>query len=155
MPGFGSQARLTAQSVRTVQKLKGAKAYPALRKEMVAAGRPMVQAAKRAARRLPSKRSRRKTPGGSLRNAVASAITQKNKFSSKSVMVLIKEVPKGGKSNLATVLEGTKPWTHPTFGHGPEVDQESHPFFYKTLSEMEPEIGKALSRVLKKFERML
>lgn len=149
------RAELTAESQRTIRKLIGTDAMPLLRAEMKVATAPMVPAVKTAIRSLPSQRSRYKSPGGSLRNAVANAVQRKMNMNGKNCMILIKVVPKGGKSNLATVMEGTKPWHHPTFGHDPEVDQPSHPVFYKTLDHMAPAVEAKIAIVLSKMDRIL
>ena len=152
---FDARAELTPEAQRLLLKLKAADAMPAFRVAMKGATSPLVKAAKSAARNLPSGRSRYKSPGGSLRSAIANSIQSKTKFSARSVLALVKQVPSGGKSNLGTVLEGEKPWVHPTFGHGPEVDQEAHPFFYKTMEEHEPETTARVETVLEDFERRL
>jgi hypothetical protein len=77
------------------------------------------------------------------------------KFSGRSVMVVIKSVPSGGKSNLATVLEGSKPWVHPTYGHKPEVTQSPAPFFFGTIEKLEPAVNREIESVLEEFGRML
>jgi hypothetical protein len=151
-----ARAELTPEAQRLILKLKTSDAMPGLRKEMRAAGAPMVQEAKRAARQLPSGRSRYKTPGGSLRNAIANSIQQKLRLSARTVLLLVKQVPQGGKSNLGNVVEGTiSPWEHPTFGHKPKVTQQAEPFFYKTLDRMEPETSARIERVLDDFEKRL
>jgi len=148
---------LTAQSQATIKKLAGSDAMPELRRSMRAATQPLAPAAKRAARNLPSKRATKKARGGdvSLRRAVANSITRKMRFSATFVQVAIIGVPKGGKANLGSVLEGIKPWVHPTYGHEPEVTQKSHPFFKEAIDEHEAEVTREIARVLDRFEQTL
>lgn len=150
-------AELTAQSEATVRRLAQSDAMPILRREMRAATQPLVPAAKRAARQLPSKRVTKRDRGGdvSLRRAVANSITRKMRLTGKVVQIAIIGVPKGGKSNLGSVLEGIKPWSHPVYGHMPNITQESHPFFKKALEEHEPAVTRDIERVLDKFESTL
>lgn len=149
------RSELTAQSKATIRKLKYSDAMPEFRKEMRSATAPMVSEAKKAIRGIPSSRTRYRTPGGSLRNAVANSIQRKMNLSTRKIMVVIKAVPSGGKSNLGSVLEGTIPWVHPTYGHAPEVHQESHPEFYPTLNKMALGIEKNVYNVLVRFEKSL
>lgn len=150
-------AELTAQSEATIRKLAHSDAMPILRREMRAATQPLVPAARQAARQTPSKRATKKARGGdvSLRRAVANSITRKMRLSGKVVQIAIIGVPKGGKANLGSVLEGIKPWDHPTYGHLPNVHQQSHPFFKKALEEHEPTVTRDIERVLDKFESTL
>jgi hypothetical protein len=76
-------------------------------------------------------------------------------FSGRKILVVIKAVPHGGKSNLGSVLEGTEPWVHPTYGHAPEVHQESYPEFYPTLNKMALGVERNIRLVLARFERKL
>lgn len=151
------RVRLTAASKVTIAKLAHADAMPPLRKRMRTATSPITSAVKQAARNIPSTHSRYKAAerGGSLRSAVANTIQRKMKFSTRNVSVIIAQVPSGGKSNLASVLEGVKPWDHPTYGHDPKVHQEPHPFFYDTIEKMEPAVNREIETVLSEFERML
>ena len=159
MPAVSNMARaeLTAESRRTIAKLARSDAMPALRKKMRSATSPLQPAVRRAARQTPSTHSRYKAVerGGSLRSAISNTIQRKFKFSGKSVTVIIKQVPSGGKSNLANVLEGTLPWNHPTYGHKPEVTQDPHPFFFETIQKLEPAVNREVEKVLTEFERTL
>lgn len=148
-------AELTAESDKTIEKLIKADLMKDLRTEMNTATEPLAPAAKTAARQLPSGRPRRKTPGGSLRNQVANAISRKIKISANSVLIVITGQNKGDKSNLSRVLEGEIPWEHPTFGHDPTVNQKPEPFFYRTLDAMMPEVAAKIEDVLKKLEQRL
>jgi len=154
MPNKSVHAELTAQSEATIRKLASADAMPILRREMRAATQPLAPAAKRAARNTPSKRGTKRGVD-SLRRAVANSITRKMRLSTKKVMVIIAGVPKGGKSNLGALLEGTKPWDHPTYGHKPDVHQEAHPFFEKAIDQHEADVSRDIARVLDKFESTL
>lgn len=147
----------TPATGRALRKLSRADAMKSLRVRMGVATSPLTPAVKRAARDIPSTHSRYKAQerGGSLRSAVANTIQRKIKFSPRSIIVLIKQVPKGGKSNLASVLEGTKVWQHPTYGHEPEVTQDPHPFFYETIEKMEPAVTREVEKVMRDFERTL
>ena len=159
MPSRSNSVRveLTAQSQVAVSKLKHADAMPALRKKMREATSPLQPAVRSAARSLPSQFSRYKAKerGGSLRTAVANSIVRKMKFSKRRVSVIIAQVPKGGKSNLATVLDGEKEWNHPTYGHKPEVTQEPHPFFFRTIGKLEPSVNRRIESVLDDFGRSI
>jgi hypothetical protein len=147
---------LTAESRAIIQRMKHADALPDLRKALIEASDPMVPAVKRAARGLPSVRSRYKTPNGSLRNALANAVKRKVKLTSKRVpLVLITNVPQGGKSNIARAVEGEIPWEHPTFGHNPTVSQEAMPFFYRTLEKYAPIVEQRVRKVLTEFAQKL
>ena len=150
-------AELTAQSEATIRKLAKSDAMPILRREMRSATQPLVPAAKQAARQLPSSRATKKARGGdvSLRRAVANSITRKMRLTGKIVQIAIIGVPKGGKSNLGSVLEGIKPWTHPVYGRTPAITQKPHPFFLKALEEHEPAVTRDIERVLDKFESTL
>jgi len=149
------RGELDAQGLRTLRKLQQANAKPALRKALLKATAPSQRLVRQAARALPSGRSRRNTPGGSLRNAIANSVTRKVKLTSRSMMILITVVPRGGKSNLGRVLEGEIPWEHPTFGHGPVVQQKPEPFFYETMEKQQPYIATEISLALSEFERSL
>jgi hypothetical protein len=155
--GYGEiRGELDARSKRTLAKLTRADAKPALRKALVKATTPTQRIVRQAARALPSKRSRRKTPGGSLRNAIANSVTRKIKISLKGIAVIITVVPRGGKSNLGKVFEGEiSPWRHPTFGHAPEVEQAPEPFFYRTINEQLPVVALEIERALDEFEKSL
>lgn len=145
----------TTDTVQKLARLSKADAMPELRAGMRTATSPIVAAVKRAARSLPSGRSRRNTPGGSLRNAVANSVTRRMKLSARTVVITIKAIPKGGKSNLSRCLEGEIPWDHPTFGHKPDVAQEPKPFFYKTIESIEPAVIAKVDAVVSEFERRL
>ena len=151
------EGKLTTESRLKLARLKHAEVMPALRKTMRASTNPLVSAVRRAARDTPSTHSRYKSQerGGSLRSAVANTVTKKMKFNQRNVFVLIKQVPKGGKSNLGRVLEGSLPWAHPTYGHKPEVTQDSHPFFYNTIEKQLPRIEREMNTVLKELDRLL
>jgi hypothetical protein len=141
----------------TVAKLRHSDAMPALRREMREATRPLQPGVRQAVRSLPSGHSRYKAAerGGSLRTAVAGSIVRKLRVGQRRVSVVIAEVPRGGKSNLANVLEGTIPWEHPTYGRDPVQHQDPHPFFYNTIEKMVPAINRRIETVLDQFERML
>lgn len=151
------RAELTAQSRITIAKMRAADAMPDLRREMKTATSPAVPAVKRTVRAIPSSHSRYNAAerGGSLRNAVANTVKQSFRFSARTVSAVIAQVPKGGKSNLGRVLEGEIPWNHPTYGHGPDVTQTPHPFFFRVIEAMLPEINQRIETVLEKFERKL
>jgi len=149
------RAELTAESKRVIEKAIKFNAMPTLRRELTAATQPLAPAVKRVVRSLPSSRKRVGEKGGSLRSAVANAVTRKIKLSRRSMLILVTSIPHGGKSNLARAFEGEIPWRHPVFGHEPTVDQESHPFFYKTLKKYEPIIAARVKAALDKVERKL
>jgi hypothetical protein len=159
MPSKSSsyRAELTAKSMVTIAKLRTADVMPELRAEIRTATNPIQPAVRNAARSIPSGHSRYKAKerGGSLRSAVANTIVRKLKFSSRTVSAVIAQVPHGGKSNLANVLEGTIPWKHPTYGHDPEVEQPPHPFFYRAIETLIPGVNARIETVLEKFERKL
>lgn len=160
MPSTSSnnmRGELTAKSKATIAKLRTADVMPELRREMRVATSPMQPAVRRAVRNIPSTHSRYKAAerGGSLRTAVANSIVRKLRFSTRNVSAVIAQVPRGGKSNLANVLEGTIPWKHPTYGHDPEITQESHPFFFQAIEALLPEVNTRIETVLDKFERKL
>lgn len=147
---------LTEQSRRVLASMQKADALPDLRKALIEASEPMVPAVKRAARGLPSTRSRKNTPGTSLRNALANAVKRKIKLTSKRTpLVLITNIPQGAKSNLARAVEGEIPWEHPVFGHPPNVTQEPMPFFYRTLNKYAPFVETRVRAVLDQFERKI
>lgn len=148
-------AELTAKSQETLRKLAGTDLMKDLRREMREATQPLAPAARTAARQTPSKRVGKRFKDVSLRRAVANSITRRMKLSPKFVQVVIIGVPKGGKSNLGALLEGTKPWTHPTYGHQPVVTQAAHPFFKKAIDAHEDEVTRAMERVLDKMESRL
>jgi hypothetical protein len=77
------------------------------------------------------------------------------RFSKTLVQIAIIGVPRGGKSNLGSVLEGTKPWVHPTYGHAPEQTQSAHPFFKEAIDRHEAEVTRAVDGVLDKLESRL
>lgn len=151
------RAELTAHSRETIAKLRTADVMPELRKEMRIAASPIQPAVRNAARAIPSQHSRynAKERGGSLRSAVANTVSLSFRFSVRSVSAVIAQKPKGAKSNLARVLEGEIPWKHPTYGHAPEVEQPSHPFFYGTVERLLPAVNHRIESVLEKFERKL
>lgn len=156
MPVSENRVELTAPSKATLEKLKKADLMPGLKKELNSATRGVQPAVRKAARSIPSTRSRRNTPGGSLRNAIASAVKRTFRVSGKQVFVSIRINPKGGKSNLARLVEGEiAPWTHPTYGHEPTVTQLPHPFFYPTINEMLPEISTRIEHAIDEYEKML
>jgi hypothetical protein len=152
-----AKGELTPQSRAKLAQLRRLDGMPPLRKRMTIATSPLVAAIKDAVRHLPSSHSRYKTKerGGSLRNAVATTIQRKVRITQRTLLVIIKQVPKGGKSNLASVLEGTKPWIHPTYGHKPEVTQEPEPFFFDTIERTLPSLDREINRVLRDIDRQL
>jgi hypothetical protein len=147
--------QLTAQSERTLRNLQRCDAMPELRVALKLAAKPMVADAKDAARNLPSKRKRVGAASGSLRSAVANSIISKIRFTKRDAVVLIKAVPRGGKSNLSRLVEGEIPWEHPTYGHKPEDTQAATPFFYKAMEKHAPLVERIIRDVLVKFERKL
>src|SRR3954452_23134034 len=151
------RTELTAQSKITIAKLRKADVMPELRAEIRTATSPLQPAVRNAARQVPSKYSRygAKERGGSLRSAVANTVVRKLRFSVRTVSAVIAQIPRGGKSNLANVLEGTIPWKHPTYGHAPEVEQASHPFFFRAIEALVPGVNQRIESVLEKFERKL
>ena len=158
MPGknYGAvRGELDARSIATLERLKHANLNPVLRKALTKATAPTQRLVRQAARALPSGRSRRNTPGGSLRNAIANSVTRKIKVSAKGIMILITVVPRGGKSNLGRALEGEIPWEHPTFGHDPKVEQKPEPFFYDTINHELPSIAAQIEAAMTEFERTL
>jgi len=146
---------MTDQAKRVVAKLIAADAMPALRKEIREATDPIVPAIRNEVKSLPSQYKITSEKGGSLRAAVAAAMKRSIKLSKRTVAVSIQNVPHGGKSNLARVLEGELPWNHPTFGHKPKVSQPSHPYFFRTVEKFGPSIEVKVREVLSKFEREL
>lgn len=149
------QLSLSEQSKRTLAKLVTAEATKDLRKELTGATAGIVPAVRQAARDLPSSRKRASRKNGSLRSAIAYAITRKIKVSTRKIMVVITSVPRGGKSNLARAVEGDIPWKHPVYGRQPDVTQEPHPFFYRTVQKFGPEVESRVRSVLVEFERKL
>lgn len=149
---ISTKVEITAETIRTVAKLKGSDAMPDLRRQMRAATSAMQPAVRAAVRATPSAKKRDRD---SLRSAVASSVQRKIKLSTKKVLVVITCVPRGGKSNLARVLEGDIIWRHPVYGHLPEIYQTPHPFFWQTVENLIPETNSQIESVLENFERKL
>lgn len=149
------RVELTEQGKRAVAKMLEVDAMPELRKEMREATEEIQPALRAAVKETPSKQKLGTVKGGSLRAAVALSIKRVIKLGKRDVAVLIVWKPAGGKSNLGRVLEGEIPWKHPTFGHDPEVTQESHPFFFKTVEKFGPELDRKVTEVLSDIERKL
>lgn len=137
----------------TVKKLAGTDVMPAFRKRMRAASRDLVPAVKVAILNTPSRRAASKNTGDSLRAAVAASVQRKVKLGKSKVLIVIAMVPKGGKSNLASVLEGTKDWHHPVYGHKPDKHQASHSYFFHTIDALSAGVGTQIDSVLNDFER--
>lgn len=152
--------RPTAQTEQTLKRMQRFDCLPDLRRELVVATAPMVQAARMAARKIPStrgsRRSIKKAGSYSLRDAVASAVKRVIKLKPKEVVVGVLAVPHGGKSNLSRVVEGEiSPWKHPTFGHDPEVEQRAHPWFYDTLEAFSVGVTAHVESAIARFERKI
>jgi hypothetical protein len=150
------RVELTAQSERTIAKLRGTDIMPDLRKELRNATDEMQPAVRQAARSLPSERKGR---GGnkstSLRRAIAASVKRRVKVNGREVRVDVYTQPSGGKSNLARCVEGVIPWEHPTYGHKPTVRQNPKPFFYDTIQAMIPKVTARVSLVLSDYEKKL
>lgn len=157
MPNDVVRLEMTAETKRALRKLQQLDIMPDLRRELRAVTQPMVTAVRRAVRAIPSSRTRRqaKDLGGSLRTAVAMAVKQKVKASGRQVVAAVVVNSKGGKANLARVLEGTIPWKHQTYGHEPEVTQESHPYFYGTLEPYGHDAYKRIEYLIDTIEKKL
>lgn len=136
-----------------VKKLAGTDAMPAFRKRMREASRDLVPAVRTAVLDTPSRRPASKDTGESLRAAVAASVQRKVKLGKNKVLIAIAMVPKGGKSNLASVLEGTKDWHHPVYGRKPDKHQASHSYFFHTIDAQSARIGSQIDSVLVDFER--
>jgi hypothetical protein len=146
---------LSAQGQRVIEQLIAADAMPILRKQMREATDDLQPAVRNAARALPSQRNISTEKGGSLRAAVAASIKRVINLSARSMLVAITNVPHGGKSNLARVLEGEIKWEHPTFGHDPQVTQTPYPFFWEALAKYAPFVEAKMEAILTEFEREL
>lgn len=147
------KAELDAQSKRTLAKLSKADPMKPIRKNLMLATQPIVPAEKAAARTLPSKDKRTRD---SLRTALANAVTRKVRVSHASIAVIIGVLSKGGKANLARVVEGEiGPWQHPTYGHDPKVTQASHAWFYPTIQKMVRGVSNQIEKVLSDVEKQL
>ena len=149
------RVELTDSGKRAVAKLAATDAMPHLRKEMRLATDEFQPALRAAALATPSGRKKTTEKGGSLRAAVAASIKRVVKLGKREVVVLVTNLPHGGKSNLARVLEGEIPWSHPTFGHDPTVTQTSHPFFWRTIAELAPRVDEKVTKVLSDIESEL
>ena len=149
------RVELTEQGRRTVAKMLAIDAMPELRREMREATDEIQPALRAAVKETPSKQKVATEKKGSLRGAVAMSMKRVIKLGKRDVTVLIVNKPHGGKSNLARVLEGEIPWKHPTYGHDPVVDQDSHPFFWKTVERFAPELDRKVTEVLSDIERKL
>lgn len=155
MPADDMRLEMTDQAKRIVLKLKMANAMPILRRQLREATDPIVPALRAEVKATPSQNRVKSEKGGSLRGAVAAAMKRQIQLTTRTVRVAIVNKPHGGKSNLARVLEGEIPWKHPTYGHKPEVIQQSHPYFFRTVEKFGPEIDLRVRAVLNKIEREL
>ena len=116
-----------------------------LRKRLNAVTKPIVAEVRAAAKATPGKGD------GSLRASLARSVQSKLSTSSKSASVSIKlsgaRMP-SGQRGLPALVEGLRPWRHPTFGHDPWKKQAPHPFFYQTLKKNEQKVQSEVARVL-------
>ena len=145
---------LTAESRRSLEKLAKADLMPDLRKQMMVATQPLAPAVKAVARH------KIQAPGttrnkASLSTQVANAVGRSIVTTTRQISVAIELSCKGNLSNLARAVEGEIPWHHPTFGHDPDVNQRSRPFFFRTLEAMMPSVAAKLESVFTEFEKRL
>lgn len=88
---------------------------------------------KTAIRAIPSKNQNRRRGKRSLRSAMVRATDWRySRFgrldTGVSVFVSPARMPPG-QGGLPALMEGERRWTHPTFGHKPNVFQAPHPYF--------------------------
>lgn len=144
---------LDRDSREILKRMKSVDMAKDLRKELVQATQGIVPAIRVSARNLPSSRKRVGAKAGSLRSAVAMAITRKIKVSTKRILIVVCQVPHGGKANLGRAVEGEIPWKHPVFGHDPEVTQTSHAFFYPPIHKFEALITIRVAKVFESYKK--
>jgi hypothetical protein len=142
---------LTAESRRTLGKLRNLNALPEIRRSLRLATSDVAPAVKQAARGLPSKRAYK---ADGLRARLARAVTRRVSASRNSISVYVTLANR--PNTPANGVEGTVKGRHPLFGdRGHWYPIEPTPFFYDTLRRLEANVSRRVSEALREIERKL
>ena len=147
---------LTTLALLLRQTADGKRMLARLRRELRREAAPAVEAARRAALSLPSKRVNAARGRVSLRAALAKA-TRSRLTLGKTRAGLVIEVsqramPEGMKS-LPVYVEGLRRWRHPVYGQDVWVRQDPMPFFYDAVRPYENRLPDAGRRIIAEVER--
>jgi len=120
------------------------------RKELRAAGRPLVPAVRASIRQIPSSRP---YSANGLRGQMSRATGLQVKTTGRQASAVIrvdgrKMPPRAGA--VAAYMEGSRPrWRHPVYGDRDNwVPQPAHPYFYKVMRAGGPRARLAVNRVI-------
>lgn len=120
------------------------------RKELRAAGKPLVPLVRASIRRIPSSRPySAKGLRGQLSRATGLEVKTTGRQAAVAIRVDGRKMPSKARS-VQAYMEGTKPrWRHPVFGNTANwVQQPAQPYFFKTMVVAGPRARKAVNRVM-------
>jgi len=125
------------------------------RKDLRAAGRPLVPMVRASIRKIPSSRPYR---ADGLRGQLSKATTLEVKTRGKQASAIVRVDGRKMKSRSKSVqayMEGTKPrWRHPVFGNREVwVQQPPHPYFYKVMNRAGPIARASVNRVMNQVSK--
>jgi len=141
--------------VRELKQMNDKEVLKRFRKELRAAGRPLVPMVRASIRQIPSKRPYR---ADGLRGQLSRATTLEVKTVGKQASAVIRvdgrKMPNRAKA-VQSYMEGAKPrWRHPVFGHREVwVQQPPQPYFYKVMNRAGPFARLAVNRVIDQISR--
>ncbi|MFI0900561.1 hypothetical protein [Streptomyces sp. NPDC020983] len=120
------------------------------RKELRAAGKPLVPLVRASIRRIPSSRPySAQGLRGQLSRATGLEVKTVGRQASAAIRVDGRKMPNKARS-VQAYMEGTKPrWRHPVFGNTVWVQQPAHPYFFKVVAPAAgPRARAAVNRVM-------
>jgi hypothetical protein len=143
------------QIVRELKRMDDREVLKKFRKELRAAGNPLVPAVRASIRQIPSKRTYRADGlRGQMSRATGLQVKTTGKRASAVIRVDGRKMPDRARS-LQAYMEGVKsPWRHPVYGNTEVwVKQEPHPYFYKVMAAAGPRARLAVNRVMDQISR--
>ena len=143
-----------ARISRELRRMDDAEIKRRFRRELRAAGAPMVPAVRASIAAIPVKGTSGSTGlRRRLQRATRLMVRTSGRQAGVRVIVDPKRMPDHQKS-LPQMMEGVRPWRHPVYGNR-EVwrSQESHAYFFPVVDRMGAASRVAANRVIKSIER--
>jgi hypothetical protein len=140
---------------RKLRKAGNGEVSKQFRTELRAVAAPFVPAIRGSIAAIPVKGTSGST---GLRKRLQKAVTLRVRTAGKNAQVSIlmstAKMPSGQKS-LPAMMEGTKRWRHPVFGHEPWKQQDPHPYFFPVMRKGGPAAKVAVNKVVGNVTRKI
>lgn len=142
-----------ARISRELRRMDDRELKKRFRQELRAAAAPLVPAVRASIAAIPVKGTSGST---GLRQRLQKATRLQVRTAGRNAMVRIRvdgaRMPSGERS-LPEMMEGTKRWRHPTYGHEPWKTQDPHPYFFKVVRPLGTTSRVAVNRVVDSITR--